>query len=513
MCPSELHHVAIDPSSSCRRDELRLSLRSAVVLSLGGVLGSNKQQSNQEITSSLSRQNLLHSDSFRTLRNYSYVLYQERNGTTLLFTITIIMRLSFAPLLLLTNVFTALAFTPSTLQQQRTMMMTTTTTTTTTTSLASSTIEETTTTTTTATLPADYAAALTSAQTKLTASIPTPYHDKMLPLVNHFLTEYMAANAAAHQDKNHQVDDDETSADVAASRFVQGVLYALQYGMPQSPDHYTFDVTHTAQRGTDSDKTYGGVDFYAFGCSFFHGCMDLTSPETNVLGLEYLHQAVEQIERGENVVFFANHQSEADPQVASSCLALAGLPDLAADMVYVAGHKVTTDPLAIPFSMGRNLICIHSKKHIDADPDTKPTKQRQNLKAMNGLLTHLKTGGSCIWVAPSGGRDRRNPEDGTVPIAPFDSKTIDMFRLMGNKSKVPTHYYTMAMVSYDLCPPPDTVEAGVGEARNVRYVPVGIAISPELESVGGLEKRKQFCTNAMAQCQADYERLQASLEK
>jgi glycerol-3-phosphate O-acyltransferase len=48
--------------------------------------------------------------------------------------------------------------------------------------------------------------------------------------------------------------------------------------------------------------------------------------------------------------FSANHQSEADP---SSRQLHDGKADLAnkPQITYVAGHKVTTDPLAIPFSM------------------------------------------------------------------------------------------------------------------------------------------------------------------
>ena len=191
---------------------------------------------------------------------------------------------------------------------------------------------------------------------------------------------------------------------------------------------------------------------------------------------------MDQLAAGDNVVFLANHQSEADPQVMSVCLEQAGFPEAASGITYVAGHKVTTDALAIPFSMGRNLICIHSKKHIDTDPETKPLKQRQNLNAMSDMLGMLKQGGTALWVAPSGGRDRRDLTTGKVPIAKFDSKTIDMFRLMGNKSKKPTHYYPLAMVTYDLCPPPDYVEAGTGEQRNVRFTRVGISCGEELIS-------------------------------
>lgn len=170
----------------------------------------------------------------------------------------------------------------------------------------------------------------------------------------------------------------------------------------------------------------------------------MDSEDSLVLGEEILKKAMEQAANGENVIFYANHQSEADPQVMSILLEKMGFGEEASKIVYVAGHKVTTDALAIPFSMGRNLICIHSKKHIDADPETQPAKTRQNMRAMNGMLKKLKQGGTMIWVAPSGGRDRRDTATGKTPIAPFDSKTIDMFRLMGKKSKVKTHYYLLS---------------------------------------------------------------------
>ncbi|OEU18901.1 acyltransferase, partial [Fragilariopsis cylindrus CCMP1102] len=217
---------------------------------------------------------------------------------------------------------------------------------------------------------------------------------------------------------------------------------------------------------------------YVWGCNFFRFFIDV--PESKILGMDSLQKAMDQANNGENVVFFANHQSEADPQVMSAMLEKVGFCDEASRINYVAGHKVTTDALAIPFSMGRNLICIHSKKHIDTDPETKTSKSKQNLQAMGGMLKKLKAGGCLLWVAPSGGRDRRDVESGKTPIAPFDSKTIDMFRLMGRKSKVKTHYYPLAMVSYELCPPPDFIEAGVGEQRNFRFVPVGIKVGEEI---------------------------------
>jgi len=264
----------------------------------------------------------------------------------------------------------------------------------------------------------------------------------------------------------------------------QCIEFGEKYGM--GADKYTFGVTHEAIR-----EPY---DYYKFGVDFFRPAVDL--PSSVVRGENNLGRAIEQMAAGENVVFLSNHQSEADPQVVSLCLEKAGFGSTSSELYYVAGHKVTTDPLAIPFSMGRNLICIHSKKHIDAVPEDKPDKQRQNLQSMGAMLGLMKEGGLALWVAPSGGRDRRNVETGEIPVAKFDSKTIDMFRLMARKSKVPTHFYPLSMVSYELCPPPDRVEAGVGELRNVRRTPVGIDCGEELDNEGGLEARHTFTDRA-----------------
>jgi glycerol-3-phosphate O-acyltransferase len=69
-------------------------------------------------------------------------------------------------------------------------------------------------------------------------------------------------------------------------------------------------------------------------------------------------------------------------KVISVLLEKYGLSKLAEKMIFIAGHKVTSDPVCIPFSMGRNLICIHSKKHIKNPPEDIPRKQAQNLESM-----------------------------------------------------------------------------------------------------------------------------------
>jgi glycerol-3-phosphate O-acyltransferase len=69
-------------------------------------------------------------------------------------------------------------------------------------------------------------------------------------------------------------------------------------------------------------------------------------------------------------------------QVISILLEREKIMKLGEKMIFVAGHKVTTDPWAVPLSRGRNLICIHSKKHIKNPPEDFPKKQQQNMESM-----------------------------------------------------------------------------------------------------------------------------------
>jgi len=379
------------------------------------------------------------------------------------------------------------------------------------------------------TIAPEFKAALDQAIAKLKSSIPPEASSALEQPLTHFTSEYFTSLSDAAAAGATNPDGSPITPQQAVKNMLTTLSYGLKYGLGQNKFIFE-DVRHFALRGAnfhnpeETDARYEtealkeklgtdvSTDFYAAGCDFFRPSMDLE--QSVVLGQENLKKAREQIAAGENVIFLANHQSEADPQVVSCLFETVGeeLGELAAHVTYVAGHKVTTDALAVPFSMGRNLLCIHSKKHIDADPETKPAKSRQNMAAMSGMLRGMKEGGMAIWVAPSGGRDRRNVESGKIPIAPFDQKTVDMFRLMGNKSKVPTHFYPMAMVSYDLCPPPDFVEAGVGEQRNVRFTPIGIAICDEVPNVGGAEKRHLFTEKAEEECIVGYTDLLKGLK-
>jgi hypothetical protein len=104
-----------------------------------------------------------------------------------------------------------------------------------------------------------------------------------------------------------------------------------------------------------------------------------------------LLQVSEQIAAGENVVLLANHQTEADPGVFAHMLAHS-FPNLATDVIYVAGDRVVTDPLCKPFSMGRNLFCVHSKKHMDDVPELKAAKMETNRKTLVAMQRAFNKG-------------------------------------------------------------------------------------------------------------------------
>jgi glycerol-3-phosphate O-acyltransferase len=95
--------------------------------------------------------------------------------------------------------------------------------------------------------------------------------------------------------------------------------------------------------------------------------------------------------QGHNVVLMSNHQTEADPAIIALLLEKSN-PWICENIVYVAGDRVVTDLLCKPFSMGRNLICVYSKKHMNDYPELIEMKRKSNtrsLKEMALLLRYL----------------------------------------------------------------------------------------------------------------------------
>lgn len=241
------------------------------------------------------------------------------------------------------------------------------------------------------------------------------------------------------------------------------ILKQLHHALP------TFEPYHAAVRAP--------FDYYKFGNDFVKHLVDHS--KSTIVGHDHLREIQILLKKGHNVVFLANHQIEADPQ-ALSVLLDGHYPGFAEKMIFVAGERVITDPVAIPFSLGRNLLCIYSKRYIDHPPEMKGEKQTHNKRVMELMSLLLKEGGKAIYVAPSGGRDRRNKK-GVVEVAPFDPGSIELFYLMSQKSGTPTHFYPMSLVTYDILPPPETIQIEMGEMRHAGRGPIHLAIGPELD--------------------------------
>jgi len=219
------------------------------------------------------------------------------------------------------------------------------------------------------------------------------------------------------------------------------------------------------------------TDYYKLGLDFVRPLVDLA--RSSVLGNEVLQEIADAVLRKENVILFSNHQTEIDPQIISILIEKEH-PDLAETMLFVAGHRVTTDPLAVPLSRGRNLICIYSKRHVETPPEKKSEKLAHNQKALKCLQECLTQGGQCIYIAPSGGRDRRRVS-GEIDVAPFDPDSIELFYLISKKAKNKTHFYTLSLDTYALLPPPDEILKTIGEKRTTRFCPAHLAFGKKID--------------------------------
>lgn len=218
-------------------------------------------------------------------------------------------------------------------------------------------------------------------------------------------------------------------------------------------------------------------DYYMFGQNYIRPLLDF---KKSFVGNISLFSEMEQhLLQGHNIILFSNHQTEADPAVIALLLERTN-PQIAESMVYVAGDRVVIDPLCKPFSMGRNLLCVYSKKHLFDDPELVDLKKRANTRSLKEMAVLLKSGSQIIWIAPSGGRDRPDPETGEWFPAPFDASSLDSMRRLAEHSGVPGHLYPLALLCYDVMPPPSQVEKEIGEQRKLSHHGVGLSVGTEI---------------------------------
>jgi glycerol-3-phosphate O-acyltransferase len=227
----------------------------------------------------------------------------------------------------------------------------------------------------------------------------------------------------------------------------------LKLIIKQIKDPYQFQHYH--------EKIREPFDYYQFSIDFAKPLLE--KEKSNVFGIDQLKKISCQIEQNNNVILFANHQTEIDPQLIILLLK-DRFPAIAEKLIFVAGDRVVTDPLAVPFSMGCNLLCIYSKRYIETPIELKEKKQLHNHKTMYKMADLLKSGGKIIYVAPSGGRDRKD-KNNNLDVALFDPQSIEMFYLIAKKAKTKTSFFPLSLFTYDILPPPKSIQVALGEKR------------------------------------------------
>lgn len=238
-------------------------------------------------------------------------------------------------------------------------------------------------------------------------------------------------------------------------------------------------------------------------------------------GTENLDAVCQHLADGDNVILFSNHQCEGDPAAFNvrggsgasqhqradrrrrshlpppQLILDEKYPGFASNLVFMAGDRVVMDPIAVPFSMGRNLLCIYSKRHIASVPELMDQKSKHNRRTLAEMGEKLAGGGQCLWLAPGGGRDRIDPDTGKVrpaacclmrvlppppshppspsqvTVAQFDPAAIDMLGLVANKagkaSGKKTFFFPLGMYTFDSMPPPTAIGGTGMEPRKVNF--------------------------------------------
>ncbi|XP_020978420.1 glycerol-3-phosphate acyltransferase, chloroplastic isoform X2 [Arachis ipaensis] len=226
--------------------------------------------------------------------------------------------------------------------------------------------------------------------------------------------------------------------------------------------------------------------------------LDVSVRNSYVGNMPLFTEMEERLKKGHNIILMSNHQTEADPAVIALLIEKKA-PHLAENMIYVAGDRVVTDPMCKPFSIGRNLICVYSKKHMLDDPSQIEMKKKANTRSLKEMAVLLRGGSQLIWIAPSGGRDRTDPKTGEFVPAPFDPASVDNMRRLVENSGPPGHIYPMALLCYDIMPPPATVEKKIGEKRIISFHGTALSVTPPISfpASGKPEQAKDDSTKVL----------------
>lgn len=171
-------------------------------------------------------------------------------------------------------------------------------------------------------------------KTQTISSITGKIPDEYVSMINGFMEEYADSNM---------------EASYPSKIFGYNMMTFLKSIQTNLKDPYKFKPYHQAIREP--------FDYYDWGNKFIRPLV--ISDQSKLFGLEQVNDIVECMKRRENVVLLSNHQTEVDPQVISILLEDAGLSELAEKIIFIAGHKVTNDPVAVPFSMVNEIKSVY----------------------------------------------------------------------------------------------------------------------------------------------------------
>jgi glycerol-3-phosphate O-acyltransferase len=308
---------------------------------------------------------------------------------------------------------------------------------------------------------------------------------RLAPLVSDFISEYLEVG------KRHGY------AQADLERRISDLLHQADWLLDNPRP---FEPLHRALRTP--------VDYLNLGLDFFEPLVDW---EKSICEGSWSEVADARL-RGENTILLSNHQTEADPQLIH--LALRGTHDeLAHNIRFMAGERVQKDPIAAPFCLGRDLVCIYSRRHLDHPPERRAEKLNHNAVAMRQLKELLGQGGVTLYLAPSGGRDRR-AEHGLVEIAPFDPDAVEMMRLLAAGCGRPTICRPLCLSTYDVLPPPAEIQKELGEVRRTHGGPIGISVGEPVcweDLPAGKEFREERARRIHQQVAYGYSELEKRL--
>jgi glycerol-3-phosphate O-acyltransferase len=157
------------------------------------------------------------------------------------------------------------------------------------------------------------------------------------------------------------------------------LIFEITFLVLQNP--FTFPSYH--------QRMLEPYNYYEFGQNYVRPLIDYRNSYLGNIGL--FDEIEGYLKQGENVILLSNHQTEADPAVIALLLETTH-PFLAENLTYVAGDRVVLDPFCKPFSMGRNLLCVYSKKHlydIPALAEMKRIANTRTLREMSALLRYI----------------------------------------------------------------------------------------------------------------------------